>query len=171
MKKTIFSVLMLFLLSFVANAQIKTTRQCIPIDMDIKVKRCVVSGSQGYIDLVFTNHTGKLISDVIVMRQEPCADVLENDQTIMYDDEGGVYKPTYKGGISWISFGGSDALNNRTTLPEDVPVKMRIEFQGISEFATEISMLNIALRGISSYNYGIGSVTFRNIPITLVETE
>lgn len=64
-----------------------------------------------------------------------------------------------------------DAFNDGTTLPVDVPVKMRIEFQGISEFATEISMLNIALRNISSYHYGIGSVTFRNIPIYVVETE
>lgn len=171
MKKTIFSALMLFLLSFAANAQIKTSRQYIPIDLDIKVKRCVVSGNQGYIDLVFTNHTGKPITNVIAMRKEPCADVLAIDETIVYDDEGGVYKPTYQGGISWVSFGDGDAFNDGTTLPVDVPVKMRIEFQGISEFATEISMLNIALRNISSYHYGIGSVTFRNIPIYVVETE
>ena len=171
MKRTILSVLMLLLLSVVASAQITSSRQYIPIDLDIKVKRCVVSGSQGYIDLVFTNHTGKLISDVVVMRKEPCAGVLENDETIVYDDEGDVFRPTYQGGISWITFGGGDGLNDGTKLPVDVPVKMRIEVQGISEFATEISMLNIALRGISSYHYGIGSVTFRNIPIYELETE
>jgi hypothetical protein len=63
MKKAIFSVLMLLMLSLVANAQIKTSRQYTSIDLDIKVKRCVVSGTQGYIDLVFTNNTGKHMSN------------------------------------------------------------------------------------------------------------
>ena len=169
MKKLFFCTWILLAVSVIASAQITTSRQYIPFDLDIKVKRCVVSGSQGYIDLVFTNHTGKLISDVIVMRKEPCAGALENDETIVYDDEGNVFRPTYQGGISWISFGGQDGLNDATKLPVDVPVKMRIELQGLSEFSTEISMLNIALRGVSSYHYGIGSVTFRNIPITIVE--
>lgn len=169
MKKLFFCTWILLAVSVIASAQITTSRQYIPFDLDIKVKRCVVSGSQGYIDLVFTNHTVKLISDVIVMRKEPCAGALENDETIVYDDEGNVFRPTYQGGISWISFGGQDGLNDATKLPVDVPVKMRIELQGLSEFSTEISMLNIALRGVSSYHYGIGSVTFRNIPITIVE--
>ena len=169
MKKLFFCTWILLAVSVIASAQITTSRQYIPFDLDIKVKRCVVSGSQGYIDLVFTNHTGKLISDVIVMRKEPCAGALENDETIVYDDEGNVFRPTYQGGISWISFSGQDGLNDATKLPVDVPVKMRIELQGLSEFSTEISMLNIALRGVSSYHYGIGSVTFRNIPITIVE--
>ena len=169
MKKLFFCTWILLAVSVIASAQSTTSRQYIPFDLDIKVKRCVVSGSQGYIDLVFTNHTGKLISDVIVMRKEPCAGALENDETIVYDDEGNVFRPTYQGGISWISFGGQDGLNDATKLPVDVPVKMRIELQGLSEFSTEISMLNIALRGVSSYHYGIGSVTFRNIPITIVE--
>ena len=169
MKKLFFCTWILLAVSVIASAQITISCQYIPFDLDIKVKRCVVSGSQGYIDLVFTNHTGKLISDVIVMRKEPCAGALENDETIVYDDEGNVFRPTYQGGISWISFGGQDGLNDATKLPVDVPVKMRIELQGLSEFSTEISMLNIALRGVSSYHYGIGSVTFRNIPITIVE--
>ena len=43
--------------------KIKTSRQYTSIDLDIKVKRCVVSGTQGYIDLVFTNNTGKHMSN------------------------------------------------------------------------------------------------------------
>lgn len=167
MKKTIFSVLMLFMLSLVANAQIKTSRQYIPIDIDIKVKRCVVSGTQGYIDLVFTNHTGAFIKDIKVQSSETCLD--RNNETVVYDDEGNVYKYAYQGGIRKIIFGGDDSQFNFTNLPEDVPVKMRIELEDISEYATEFTMLNIAFRNISSHYYGVGSVTFRNIPITRVE--
>lgn len=167
MKKNIFSVLMLLMLSLVANAQIKTSRQYIPIDIDIKVKRCVVSGSQGYIDLVFTNNTGEFIKNVVVQSSETCLD--KNNETIVYDDEGNVYKYAYQGGIRKIIFGGDDSQFNFTNLPEDVPVKMRIELEDISEYATEFTMLNIAFRNISSHYYGVGSVTFRNIPITRVE--
>ena len=167
MKKTIFSVLILFMLSLVANAQIKTSRQYIPIDIDIKVKRCVVSGSQGYIDLVFTNNTGEFIKNVVVQSSETCLD--KNNETIVYDDEGNVYKYTYQGGIYKITFGGESGQYNMVNLPEDVPVKMRIELENVSEYATEFTMLNIAFRNISSHYYGVGSVTFRNIPITRVE--
>lgn len=167
MKKSFLSVVMLFILSMVANAQIKTSRQYIPIDVDIKVKRCVVSGSQGYIDLLFTNYTGEFIKKVVVQSSETCLD--KNNETIVYDDEGNVYKYTYGGGIYKITFGGESSQYNGTNLPEDVPVKMRIELEGISEYATEFTMLNIAFRNISSHYYGVGSVTFRNIPITRME--
>ena len=167
MKKAIFSVLMLLMLSLVANAQIKTSRQYIPIDIYSKVKSCVVSGSQGYIDLVFTNNTGEFIKKVVVQSSETCLD--KNNETIVYDDEGNVYRYTYKGGIYNIIFGGESGQYNMVNLPEDVPVKMRIELENVSEFATEFTMLNIAFRNISSHYYGVGSVTFRNIPITRVE--
>ena len=167
MKRTIFSLLMLMMVSLVANAQIRTSRQYIPIDMDIKVKRCVVSGAQGYIDLVFTNHTGAFVKDVMVQSSETC--LSKNNETIVYDDEGNVYRYTYKGGIYNIMFGGESGQYNMVNLPEDVPVKMRIELENVSEFATEFTMLNIAFRNISSHYYGVGSVTFRNIPITRVE--
>ena len=66
MKRIFLSAVMLLMLSLILNAQIKTSRQYTPIDLDIKIKRCVVSGTQGYIDLVFTNHTGAFIKDVKV---------------------------------------------------------------------------------------------------------
>ena len=167
MKKSFLSVVMLLMVSIVASAQIKTSRQYIPIDVDIKVKRCVVSGSQGYIDLLFTNYTGEFIKKVVVQSSETCLD--KNNETIVYDDEGNVYKYTYGGGIYKITFGGESSQYNGTNLPEDVPVKMRIELEGISEYATEFTMLNIAFRNISSHYYGVGSITFRNIPITRME--
>ena len=167
MKRIFLSAVMLLMLSLIVNAQIKTSRQYTPIDLDIKIKRCVVSGTQGYIDLVFTNHTGAFIKDVKVETDEPCLD--RNNETVVYDDEGNVYKYAYQGGIRKIIFGGEDSQFNFTNLPEDVPVKMRIELEDISEYATEFTMLNIAFRNISSHHYGVGSVTFRNIPITRVE--
>ena len=167
MKKSFLSVVMLLMVSIVASAQIKTSRQYIPIDVDIKVKRCVVSGSQGYIDLLFTNYTGEFIKKVVVQSSETCLD--KNNETIVYDDEGNVYKYTYGGGIYKITLGGESSQYNGTNLPEDVPVKMRIELEGISEYATEFTMLNIAFRNISSHYYGVGSITFRNIPITRME--
>ena len=167
MKRFFLSAVMLLMLSLIVNAQIKTSRQYIPIDIDIKVKRCVVSGAQGYIDLVFTNHTGAFVKDVMVQSSETCLD--KNNETIVYDDEGNVYKYTYKGGIYNIIFGGESGQYNMVNLPEDVPVKMRIELENVSEYATEFTMLNIAFRNISSHYYGVGSVTFRNIPITRVE--
>ena len=167
MKRIFLSAVMLLMLSLIVNAQIRASRQYIPIDMDIKVKRCVVSGAQGYIDLVFTNHTGAFVKDVMVQSSETC--LSKNNETIVYDDEGNVYRYTYKGGIYNIIFGGESGQYNMVNLPEDVPVKMRIELENVSEFATEFTMLNIAFRNISSHYYGVGSVTFRNIPITRVE--
>ena len=167
MKRFFLSAVMLLMLSLIVNAQIKTSRQYIPIDIDIKVKRCVVSGAQGYIDLVFTNHTGAFVKDVMVQSSETC--LSKNNETIVYDDEGNVYRYTYKGGIYNIIFGGESGQYNMVNLPEDVPVKMRIELENVSEYATEFTMLNIAFRNISSHYYGVGSVTFRNIPITRVE--
>ena len=103
----------------------------------------------------------------MVQSSETCLD--KNNETIVYYDEGNVYKYTYGGGIYKITFGGESSQYNGTNLPEDVPVKMRIELVDISEYATEFTMLNIAFRNISSHHYGVGSVTFRNIPITRVE--
>lgn len=45
------------------------------------------------------------------------------------------------------------------------------EYSEAVDAAIDVSMLNIAFRNISSYHYGIGSVTFRNIPIYVLETE
>lgn len=169
MKKAIFSVLMLLMLSLVANAQIKTSRQYTFIDLDIKVKRCVVSGTQGYIDLVFTNNTGKHMSNVWVNNY---SSLVDRTTTAAYDDEGNVYyyHSNKNHNIYQITFGGGTGLYNSVDLPEDLPVKMRIDIQNISEYATEFTMLNLVLYNVSSVGLdGVGTVTFRNIPITRVE--
>ena len=169
MKKNIFSVLMLLMLSLVANAQIKTSRQYTSIDLDIKVKRCVVSGTQGYIDLVFTNNTGKHMSNVAVNNY---SSLVDRTTTAAYDDEGNVYYyySNKNHNIYQITFGGGTGLYNNVDLPEDLPVKMRIDLQNISEYATEFTMLNLVLYNVSSVGFdGVGTVTFRNIPITRVE--
>lgn len=173
MKKLLFSALMLIAMSVLSMplaAQVKISRQYTPFDLDVQVKRCVVSGNQGYIDLVFNNHTGKFLSRVAVMHEEHISGYDKNNATIAYDDEGTVYKYECSGGIYQITFGGGGTCDwTQADLPEDVPVKMRIELKGVSEFATEFTMLNLTFRNISSWNYGIGSLTFRNIPITRLE--
>lgn len=151
-------------------AQVTVSRQYTPIDLDVQVKRCVVSGNQGYIDLIFNNHTGKSLSNVTVMKSEHISGYDKNNETVAYDDEGNIYKFDCGGGIYKITFGGNGTCDwASANLPEDIPVKMRIELNGISEFATEFTMLNLTFRNISSWSYGIGSVTFRNIPITRLE--
>lgn len=169
MKRSFLTAVVVFVTVTMA-AQVKVSRQYIPIDLDVQVKRCVVSGNQGYIDLVFNNHTGKFIKNAAVMHEEHISGYDKNNETVAYDDEGNIYKFECGGGIYLITFGGDGTCDwVSANLPEDVPVKMRIELKGISEFATEFTMLNLTFRGVSSWNYGIGSVTFRNIPITRME--
>jgi hypothetical protein len=171
MKKTILSVFMLIVLSLSVDAQIKVSRQYTPIDLDIKVKRCVVSGTQGYIDLVFTNYTGTQLSGVWVWNNYSLCDI-ERSTTAAYDDEGNVYyyENSKNKNIYQITFGGGKGFYNSTDLPEEVPVKMRIDLKNISEYATEFTMLNLVLGHVSSVDPdGVGTITFRNIPITRVE--
>ena len=164
MKKLFFMTWMLFAVSIVINAQIQVSRQYTPIDLDVRIKRCVVSGNQGYIDLVFTNYTGKCINDIFVL---PYNGNVKYPETVAYDDEGNVY--FYEKNMYKITFGGKDGQAYHT-LPEEVSVKMRIELKDISEFSTEFTMLNIVFRGISSHDHvGDGSITFRKIPITRLE--
>ena len=168
MKKNIFSVLMLLLMNLAVCAQVKQNRDNLPIDLNIKLKRCVVSGNQGYIDLIVTNNTGYPISDVFVL---PYNGNVKYSETVAYDDEGNVYFFKQNGnGIKEITVGGKGNGGLYSALPEEVPVKVRIELQGVSEFATEFTMLNMIFRGdLTPNKTQDGSVTFRNIPITRVE--
>lgn len=167
MKKSLLLTCMLFLMSITMNAQVKITRQYLPIELDVKVKRCVVSGNQGYIDLVFTNYTGHSIGEFFIL---PYNGDVKYSETVAYDDEGKVYYYQSNGSdIHKITLGGKDG-KSYNTFPEDVPVKMRIELTNISEFATEFTLLNINFRGyLSPNNNDDGSITIRNIPITRVE--
>ena len=171
MKKSFLSVVMLLMVSIVASAQVKVSRQYTPIDLEVKVKRCVVSGTQGYIDLVFTNYTGMHMSGVWVWIHYSLSNI-ENTTTAAYDDEGNVYyyESSKNKDIYQITFGGGKGFYNSADLPEEVPVKMRIDLQNISEFATEFTMLNLVLGHVSSVGVdGVGTITFRNIPITRME--
>lgn len=173
MKRTILSIALLCVLSVAASAQITKSSQYIPMGLDIKVKRCVVSGSQGYIDLIFTNHTGAPMPGVWVWNSYSLA-TLDNPTTAAYDDEGNIYyyENMKNNNIYQITFGGGKGFYNSADLPVEVPIKMRLDIKNISEFATEFTMLNLVLGHVSSVgngNDGVGAVTFHNIPIMRVE--
>ena len=172
MKKLFFSALMLMGMSLAVNAEIKISRQYIPIDLEVQVKRCVVSGDQGYIDLVFINRTGKHIK-YATLRGVDIRVGFERNKTVAYDDEGNIYEyfPDGSGNCKMykIIWGADDPAPYETDLPEEVPIKMRIFIKDVSEFATEFTMLNLAFNGISSWSGGAGSITFRNIPITRMD--
>lgn len=171
MKKTMLLAAVL-LMGVLASAQVKVSREYIYPDLEVKFKRCIVTGSSGYIDLTFINHSGKEMENVYLHGFSNLGD----GNTQAFDDEGNVYDWEIgtggtNGKIYSVTFGGR-TCNSRNhcgisiNIPDEVPVACRLEIKDISEYATEFTHLKLVFRGASSQAYGHGSITIRNIPIT-----
>ena len=121
-------------------------------DLEIQFKRCAASASTVVIDLVMTWYGDDA---KIYLGGEGNG----KNATMAYDDKGKHYTyrqiPISVGGGSW-SIYGYDA----TLFPTDVPIKVRLEIQNVSESVQEFKRLHIYMRDMND------PITFYNVPIT-----
>lgn len=125
-------------------------------DFKIKVRRCEVSGKTCVIDLILEN-VGS--SDVTIRVQSSHG----HDDLIAYDDEANEYKfIKLSVGSKWIP----TAYSESTTLLAGVPVKARIQIEGVAESATMLRRLDWR---ITSNAWGLDRnkpIKFINLPIS-----
>ncbi len=129
MKKLFLAVIAAMITAFSANAQVKIESP--HPDLEVKISRCSVAGGKVVIDMVLTNYG----SDANL-----CA---INSHVTAYDDEGN----TYDRKNTSIVLGPTShelKVSNKYTLPQDVPLKFRIQIDGISADASKLALLKFA---------------------------
>lgn len=121
-------------------------------DFKIKVRRCEASGKTCVIDLIVEN-VGT--SDVkIVMGSWP-------KRLIAYDDEANEYRSIT------VSMGSSEwVIQNERTLMAGVPMKARIQIEGVAESATMFRRLDWIINSDAWGLNGNKPIKFINLPIS-----
>ncbi len=133
MKKLLLAAVAALITAFSANAQVKIESP--HPDLDVKITRCAYASGAVVIDMVVTNFG----SDEEIRfhgTSSPSA-------AAAYDDDGNVYK---YGGNTHISLGLiSEGLGFSPTiiLPQDIPLKFRVQLEHIQTNATKFILLKI----------------------------
>lgn len=130
-------------------------------DLSIKIKKCRASGNTCVIDMVVTNLGDKDLKNVIFYSGY-------NNFSIAFDDEGNQY------GKYALLIGTNGNLSGRTLdntdawvlLPANVPIKMRMQIEGIPESATEFSRINLACQCAEFSLSHNKPIILSNIPIS-----
>ncbi|HCS87875.1 MAG TPA: hypothetical protein DIW30_05610 [Bacteroidales bacterium] len=144
--KKVFLLTAMSLFCLLATAQVKITNPY--PDMHFAFKRCIVTGSTGYIDLLITNKTN---SDI------KCGANPNSGGVKLYDDEGNSYSDW---NIVSVVFGNNTEYS--TDISAEASTKCRINFRGLDEYASMFTNATI-------YAYHNGKrepVKITNIPIT-----
>lgn len=160
--KKVFFIAALLLSSLLATAQVKISGEGIfPSYIELKFKRCIVQGDNGFLDLVVINH-GKECTVTTGLFPG-------NESSILfYDDEGNVLQ---KGdGIASVDFAGQKGsiYSIDGKFPTDVPMALRVNIKGVNEFATQFTLIKIVF---TSFDWGYapvqnrGTIVLRNVPI------
>lgn len=151
MKKSIFMAAMLLVSAFGLAQKLNVVGSP---GLDVQFKRCVVNGSNCYFDFLLTNTQNNTKYFEI---REQLSDLYTGvtSEFKLWDDEGNVLNgKTYNCIVSnekaWFAY-----------LPKDVPVKVRIMFSNIDEYATEFKLLDIP----TLFDSHIGYIELRNVPI------
>lgn len=131
MKKILLSLIVLLGCISSSDARVKIEKP--NPDFDVKIARCEYTSGTLYIDLVMTSY-GAEIKRTFVGPSE------RNSVTMAYDDEGNRYSKITMGEPggamkSWFNF----------TLPKDIPVKLRVEIDGVDEVASKLKLLQLGL--------------------------
>ncbi|MCH5331678.1 MAG: hypothetical protein J1E33_04650 [Alistipes sp.] len=96
-------------------------------DLKIKVQRCEASGSTCIIDLILENIGGSDVTIGFLCKK-----------TVAYDDEANNYE-------GLVSLNGKPPRNTyyRTLLPVNVPIKARVQIEGLSTAATMFRRIDL----------------------------
>lgn len=151
MKKIFLAAVVAMIAVFSANAQVKIESP--HPDLDVEITRCAYSSGTVVVDMVVTNF-GK--DEMVRFRGSLIG-------AIAYDDDGNQYDKSN----STISVGltSSKLLANTAdvTLPQDVPLKFRVEIQDVSSNATKLMMLKIPLVSQGAMGLKGKSLVIRNL--------
>ncbi len=152
MKKSILlTALSLFCL--LATAQVKVTSPW--PTTPITFKRCVATGSTGYIDFLLTNET----KDELQYGINTC-------DVYLYDDEGNCYSENGRNILPPV-FGNNQEYF--CVVPAGTTIKCRISFTGLDEYATIFTNISIkvwAKLNRPAYMAEYKPMTITNVPIT-----
>ncbi len=137
MKKLFLTAIAVVLAVFSANAQVKIESP--HPDLDIKITRCAYASGTVVVDMVITNFGAE---EQITIGNAHYSD---HPHIEAYDDEGNFYAKW----VSDIKVGvpnvGLRSGNYGLTLPQDIPLKFRVEFSGISDYANKFALVKIPM--------------------------
>lgn len=133
MKKIFLAAIVALITVFGANAQVKI--QSPHPDLDVKVTRCAYASGTVVIDMVITNFgTEEKISFL---------GSSSNAATTAYDDEGNQYtQNNSKISVGLVSQGLTTYCQD-IILPQDVPLKFRMQITKVSDVATKFPIVKL----------------------------
>lgn len=150
MKKLFLAVVAVVMTALSVNAQVKIESP--HPDLNIKITRCACANGIVVVDMLLTNYGADVKTDPRDIYMEA------------YDDEGNAYNSKnakFKCGLA------SGSLNNVDfALPQDVPLKFRMQIEGVSTNATKLTLLRFPLFYSNKNSMGIGKdnpIIIRNL--------
>ena len=128
-------------------------------DLEIKLKRCQVSGKTCVIDFIMTNYGSDTSAQFYTSN---ASYVPQNTRTKAFDDEGNIYE------VHQMGFGGtiSGWPSQDVNLLNDTPVRCRIEIEGVSASATLWKRILLTAKCGSLGLAHDKPIMFYNVPIT-----
>lgn len=122
-------------------------------DLEIKLKRCQVSGKTCVIDFVMTNYGNDTKIDLYGSSS--------SDNSTAFDDEGNEYEFAVQATNSGLTY---NWINPE--ILTDVPIKCRIQIEGVASSATMFKRIMLAARCDALGLYSSKPIMFYNVPIT-----
>ena len=162
MKKTIVFLFLMFvsLQSFSQGLKIVTGHP----DFKVKITRCEANGSTAVIDMVIENAGNNDV--LITMWGGRSCWGTPHDMSVAYDDEGNKYTGENDFKVSIGKSGLSKCFGVEEVIPSDIPLKARIQLEGVPESANEFRRIDLI---IDSEAWGLNDkkpVKFTNVPIS-----
>lgn len=162
--KKFFSFLILFTLLSSLNGFAQTKIVTGHPDFKIKITRCEASGSTAVIDLLIEN-VGSSDVPITMWGGRSCVGMPHN-MSVAYDDDGNKYTGENDFRVSIGKSGLTKCFGIEEVLPPDIPLKARIQFEGVPESATEFRRIDLI---IDSKAWGLNDkkpVKITNVPIS-----
>lgn len=122
-------------------------------NLKIEIKRCEAAGNTVVVDFMIENAGGN----------DADLRVWGGNRSTAYDDEGNVYK----GGALQIKYGNSGLANwdVNGVLPSGIPLKGRIQIEGVPESITTFSRIDILMES-NAWDFHDKITKITNIPIS-----
>lgn len=142
-----FCLLAVLLIGFVLGANAQVTGTCTDLNIEAKIIRCMRSGDKCILDGVIENLGAKDILWYIGSW---------NLNTVVFDDMGNQYC------IEKATVANVDEAN-RGTFPSQIPIKLRMVVENVSDIATEFRRVDLLMNLNDGYDRD--RIRFENIPI------
>lgn len=154
--KRLILLLSLFLMSL-PLAWTQTTVSSGNPNLDVQVKRAIVSGEDVLVDLILTCY-----SDWDVIR------FIHRDRLCFFDDEGDLYHgDVYNGGVYKVLIeidGVRDTGHSLLRIAKDNPRKIRFVVKNVNEYATSFTLIRIPYKANDTGDEIF--IQIKNLPIT-----